>query len=1053
MPRPDPLHTHRITSPSFDRTKLHRARLVDAILSNIERKLIVVAAPAGYGKTTLLADFGAHADIPTCWIRLTSADRDTVRLGEAICATIGQRFRRFAAITKRSLAGQTAPAGIARGIADSVRDSIREPFALLIDDGHLLNASQPALDLLDVLIAELPEEMTVIVAGREVLEVSLARLMANGDLAGFGPHDLAFTADELMDLTRLQSGDELGAERAEALIHSTRGWITGLLLTGSVSAAHVRAFTDGGQPMVYDYLASVVLAQQTDDLRRFMLDAACLPVMTAEACDTVLRRDDSSERLPGLVRKGLFVAVSEDQVATYEFHPLFRQFLLDTAEREDRQRLMRLRLRAAAYLARQGRIEEAVETYLEAGARMRAVALMQSHALAMEWRGHYQTLEQWMAWADEFDLKVPEVYLRLAWLATEQAKEDEAVRLASKGRSLLENDQPIELWCLAELTLCALAIQRGDVDSINLILDGIVERKPKDRFTWIEASIHESRAAAITHAGADAHLAEVELRQAIEIYRSEGDEYREARALTTLFNSLGRQGRSLEGEPYIRKALGLLSTKYPGSAEHLDAANNYAVGLHARGEVEEAMRLLQQGLRQARRSGNVRAEGVILLSQADLFNDLGLPIQAAELYDQGILRSSQAKALWLVRYGCLLACSLHRKQGRLETAAAWLHRAIAVESGRTLWSDLQVETAALLSADDPGQAILRLQPVLAETEWKLTTAERARAMYQLLRCRWLAGELEQARAEAFSLLGWITATGSAQPIAAELLADPALVRFLESDLGTDSAWNQLLSRVHLLQSLARRFGSPPVESAPPDRLVVRTLGRSDLALGGQVLAELKPLAREVLFFLVDQRRVERDVLLEQFWPEHMPGRQAANLHMAIYGLRRELGKDAIALDGSAYQLAPSVKLDYDADSFEHVAGLAQRLAPGDPRRLFALTEAVNTYGGAFLPSLSSSWVQDRRRALESRYLDLLALAADEALVSAQPEAAARFLRMALDIDPFRDDVHLRYLEALGELGRQSEIVSHYRGYVRLLADELGLDPPEPIRSLYQRLIS
>jgi DNA-binding SARP family transcriptional activator len=98
-------------------------------------------------------------------------------------------------------------------------------------------------------------------------------------------------------------------------------------------------------------------------------------------------------------------------------------------------------------------------------------------------------------------------------------------------------------------------------------------------------------------------------------------------------------------------------------------------------------------------------------------------------------------------------------------------------------------------------------------------------------------------------------------------------------------------------------------------------------------------------------------------------------------------------------------------------------------------------------------VQDRRRVLESRYLDLLALAADEALVAAQPEAAARFLRMALDIDPFRDDVHLRYLEALGELGRQSEIVSHYRGYVRLLADELGLDPPEPIRSLYQRLIS
>jgi DNA-binding SARP family transcriptional activator len=376
-----------------------------------------------------------------------------------------------------------------------------------------------------------------------------------------------------------------------------------------------------------------------------------------------------------------------------------------------------------------------------------------------------------------------------------------------------------------------------------------------------------------------------------------------------------------------------------------------------------------------------------------------------------------------------------------------------VDSGRALWSDLQVETAALLSADDPQQAILRLQAVLSEVEWKPTTAERARALYQHMRCRWLAGDEARARAEAITLLAWLSTTGSAQPVAAELLADPALVRFLEAELASDAGWRHLLTRLNVLQSLAKRFGAPPAESAPPDRLVARTLGRSSLALGNRPLTDLKPLAREVLFFLVDERRVERDVLLEQFWPEHLPGRQAANLHMAIYGLRRELGKDAISLDGTAYQLSQAVHLDYDADAFEHAAGLAQRLAPGDPRRLFALTEAVNTYGGAFLPGLSSSWVQDRRRVLESCYLDLLAEAADEAMSSAQAEAAVRFLRMALDIDPFRDDVHLRYLEALGELGRQSEIVSHYRGYVRLLADELGLDPPEPIRSLYQRLIS
>lgn len=1053
VPRPDPLHTHRITPPSFDRTKLHRVRLVDALLAYVGRKLIVVAAPAGYGKTTLLADFAAHAGVPTYWVRLTAADRDAVRLAEAIQATLGRRFRHFRALASQAMTGQTVPAGMARALADAVRDSIREPFALVLDDVHLLNSSQPALDLLDVLISELPEQMTVITAGREVLEVSLAKLMADGDLAGFGPHDLTFTAEELIDLTRLQGGAELSLERAESLIHSTRGWITGLLLTGSVSAAHLRAFNDGGQPMVYDYLASVVLGQQTEAMRQFILDAACLPVMSVAACDTVLRRNDSGELLPWLVRKGLFIAVSEDQAATFEFHPLFRQFLLDTAEREDRRRLMRLRMRAAAYLSQQGRIEEAVEAFLAAGSRIRAAGLMASHVREMDRKAHFQTVEQWMAWAEEYDLRVPEVYIKLAWRAIDQGRDDDARRLVDKARSLLENDRPLDLWSLAEFAEATLAMRRGDVDAVNRILDGIVERVPQGSYPWIHGAVHESRAAAIAQAGGDQSRAEGELRRAIELYRLEGDEFREARTLVTLFNSLGRQGRSLEGEPYMRKALALLAARYPGSEDYTAALNNYAVGLHGRGEIDEAMGLLQQALRLARRSGNVRNEALVVLSQADIFNDLGLAVQAAELYDRGILQASRAKDLWLLRYGCLLISSLHRRQGQNATAQAWLHRGVAVDSGRSLWPVIQIETAALLSTGDPGEAACRVQSLLTDTDWILTSAERAVAMYHLLRAHWLAGAFDKAREEASRWLAWIGATGSAQPVAAELLADADLLRFLKGEFASDPIWQQLHGRVQLLEALAVRFGAEPEEQDRPNRLLVRALGRSDLAMGGQPLADLKPLAREVLFFLVDHRRVERDILLEQFWPEHMPGRQAANLHMAIYGLRRELGKDAIVLDGSTYQVSPSIELDYDADAFEHAANLAQRMAPGDPRGLFALTEAVNSYGGPYLPGLTSSWVLDRRRVLESRYLDLLAETADEAMVAGQPEAAARCLRIALDIDPFRDDVHLRYLEALGDLGRQSQIVSHYRGYVRLLADELGLDPPEPIRSLYQRLIS
>ena len=150
---------------------------------------------------------------------------------------------------------------------------------------------------------------------------------------------------------------------------------------------------------------------------------------------------------------------------------------------------------------------------------------------------------------------------------------------------------------------------------------------------------------------------------------------------------------------------------------------------------------------------------------------------------------------------------------------------------------------------------------------------------------------------------------------------------------------------------------------------------------------------------------------------------------------------------------PDLSVEYDVARYEQAAAVAEGLPPGDPRAMFALTEAVNLYGGQFLPEFDTEWVEERRRALELRYLDLLASFSEEALVRGRASEAIGWLREALTLDPFRDDTNRFYLEALGTLGRRSEIVTHYQEYVRALGEELGLDPPEDVRELYDRLIS
>jgi LuxR family maltose regulon positive regulatory protein len=157
---------------------------VDALHANITRKLIVIAAPPGYGKTTLLADFHHHTEIPTCWVRLTEADTDVMRLAGLLQHSLQKRFRRLRDRPNLAALASASPAALARSFASAIETYVGEAFAILMDDVHLVNDSRPVLEFLDELLASQPGQVTLIAAGREVLDVSLARLMAGGSLAG-----------------------------------------------------------------------------------------------------------------------------------------------------------------------------------------------------------------------------------------------------------------------------------------------------------------------------------------------------------------------------------------------------------------------------------------------------------------------------------------------------------------------------------------------------------------------------------------------------------------------------------------------------------------------------------------------------------------------------------------------------------------------------------------------------------------------------------------------------------------------------------------------------
>jgi DNA-binding SARP family transcriptional activator len=803
-------------------------------------------------------------------------------------------------------------------------------------------------------------------------------------------------------------------------------------------------------PMVYEYLASVVLNRQPDDIRRFMLDSAILPVMTAADCDQVLQRKDSQRYLSRILREGLFITTTDISPRTYEYHPQFREFLIDLLSAADNKRLRSLRIRAAVYLEEAGSIDKAVELYIDAEANHRAAILAEKYALEMFLHGRVQTLKDWGLRLKESNMAAPKVFLYIAKSYTDQGELEKAKASLHEADRMIGKNSPKGLLAKLEIQRGMIAIRQRDYDAAWKAAERV------EKLSVGRGSRHNRemslriKALTIYYRKGDLEEAERLEKEVIKLAAGSAHRYDLAMIFTDLMMIQIALGKSIEAYAASQKAHEILVEV--GSPLPLAVSyNNLAFGAYLQGKYEEAMALFGKGLKCARRAASPAREIMILYGQADVFNDLGLALQAAELYEQGLTLATRFNNNDMIQYGCLQTSILHRRQGSGNLPHQWLQRTVSLSNSSQMSAAARIQLAALEIAASPENAKATLMDVLYK-ESKLDAGERTMVFYLLAKADIADGDQDAASRWIEKALNWAGGHGREQILAAEMLSDEEFQKFVEQSLPGHPVLSAAINRIETMQAVANQYREVGEEPPADTRLVVKALGEISLERFGVSLPDLRPLAREVLVYLVDNHRVDRDVLLETFWPKYLPGRQVSNLYTAIYSLRRVLGKGAIVLDGSVYSINPEMTVEYDVARFERAASIAESLPPGDPRRPFALTEAINSYGGKFLEELSSDWVLERRRILETRYLELLIVHADEALIRDQPLKAVNSLRRALEIDPCRDDVNLTYLEALGRLERRSEIVAHYQRYVRLLSDELGLDPPESVRKLYTRLL-
>jgi LuxR family transcriptional regulator, maltose regulon positive regulatory protein len=352
------------------------------------RKLTLISASAGFGKTTLVSEWIASSERRVAWLSLDEGDNDLTRFLAYLVTALQTIAPKIGAGVLAALQSPQLPS--AESLLTALLNEIitlPDKFILVLDDYHMID-SQPVDQALTFLLEHLPLQMHLVVATREDPQLPLARLRARGQLTELRAADLRFSPDEAAEFLNRRMGLDLSPEDIAALDKRTEGWIAGLQLAalalqGSISmqghpdtTSFIRSFT-GSHRFILDYLVEEVLQRQPERVSSFLLQTSILDQLCGSLCDAVTGQMDGKETLKALERSNLFVIPLDDQRKWYRYHHLFADVLQEHLMGTQPERVSVLHRQASEWYEHNGSAADAIHHALAAEDFERVASLVE----------------------------------------------------------------------------------------------------------------------------------------------------------------------------------------------------------------------------------------------------------------------------------------------------------------------------------------------------------------------------------------------------------------------------------------------------------------------------------------------------------------------------------------------------------------------------------------------------------------------------------------------------------------------------------------------------
>jgi LuxR family maltose regulon positive regulatory protein len=640
----DALVTTKVRLPRTRQVLVPRPRLREALVRYEGRKLTLISAPAGFGKTTLLSEWledRSRDGRLVAWLSLEEADNDQALflayLVSALRSDLGE------GIGEGILAALRLPEfprveAIVGALINELAD-VRHEVTIVLDDYHVIH-SGPVHEATSFLLEHLPENVHLVISGRADPPIPFAKLRARDQVTEIRATELRFTTEEATVFLKGVMGLTLSAADVAALEEVTEGWIAALQLAALSMrdrediSGFVETFS-GSNRHVLDFLAEEVLERQPAGMSEFLLKTSVLERMHAPLCDALTGRSDGQQMLERLEHDNLFVIALDDERRWYRYHHLFADVLRSRLQGEQPERIRELHHRAAAWYEQNGWTSEAVRHALAAQEHDRAADLVERVARKMWNRGEVMTLLSWLeALPEETKRRRPQLLLQysaaLLWAGRLDDVEplvreiERAVGVSGEGRDedlQSSADEPLRRVLLGFLAAVRSwrAYLKGEPHGAIALAQRALELLPEEDVEL--RSFAAFRLAEAYRTADDLEAASAAFAETAELGRAAGHEYLVLRAMSRQAKLQVARGRLRKADHLLQRAL-LFAVERGGDSLPATGEVHVVIGelLYERDELEAAADRLKEGIRLAERMGQLDTlvEGYVALSRVEM---------------------------------------------------------------------------------------------------------------------------------------------------------------------------------------------------------------------------------------------------------------------------------------------------------------------------------------------------------------------------------------------------------------------------------------------------